>query len=452
MEEIKGKRLFFYNFSNAGQALFDTLLMSLLPAFLLPPKEKIAEGMIQFLSTDVFWLVFTVQGIIMIFGRIIDAVMDPIIGSLSDRSRSKLGRRRKFLIIGGIPLALSTVLVFFPPVADTSMVNAIYLAIVLGSFFAFYTVYVAPYIALIHELGHTENKRINIVTVQAYFALAGGAVALVGGPFLISFFKGMGMNVVVAYQYMAVILGIVGAIILYFAVFAVDEKKYSNSQPSSVPLGKSLTKTLKNKPFIIFLITNMTFWFIFNTLRSSVLHITETFLGGDEGMAGLYNIIIFASSGVCFIFVGLMAKVVGKKIIYMIGLGSFAVISFLLSLTGIIPVNPQIWGIICFILIGIPVSIFLTLPNVFISEVCDLDHKATGEFRQGMFFGVHGFFVKVILGLSFATQSFLYLAFGKDVSNPLGVRLTIIVASVVAVIGFIAFIFYRIPKQNEQNA
>ncbi|MBN2440945.1 MAG: MFS transporter [Spirochaetales bacterium] len=453
MEEFKGPRWWLYNMSTAGHSLFDTLFMVFYASFLLPPEEKIAEGMIQFISGETFWGVFTVLGIIMIFGRIVDAICDPLIASWSDRSQSKFGRRRFFLLIGGLPLALFTVLIFFPPIAATSFINGIYLAVVFGLFFFFYTMYVAPYIALIPELGHTEEKRLNMTTIQALFALVGGAIVMIGGPFLYDMLK-KSLGPVPAFQTMAVIMGIIGAIFLYLAVFAVDEKRFSDAKPSQVPLGKSVATTLKNNTFLTFLITNMTFWFIFNTVRSSVIHISVTLMHGSEGDAGLYNICIFAGSGVFFIINWFLTKKVNKKTFMIIGLATFALFSILLSFTGMsfIPIDPKLWGLIIFGLCGFPVAVFLVMPNVFISEICDLDFKQTGERREAMYFGVHGFFVKFILGLSAATLAFFYSSFGKDISNPLGVRITIVVAAVIAIIGLLVFLRYPVLSEQKKES
>jgi GPH family glycoside/pentoside/hexuronide:cation symporter len=106
---------------------------------------------------------------------------------------------------------------------------------------------------------------------------------------------------------------------------------------------------------------------------------------------------------------------------------------------------------ICFCLSGFPVAIFLVMPNVFISEICDLDFKQTGERREAMYFGVHGFFVKFILALSAATLAFFYSTFGKDIANPLGVRLTIVAAAVVVVIGFLVFLNYPLLETKKDS-
>ena len=123
MEQFKGIRRFLYNASTAGWALLDSIFLTFYVAFLLPPKEKIAEGMVAFISNDRFLGIFTVLGAVMIFGRIVDAVADPLVAYWSDRSRSPIGRRRLFLIVGSVPLAVCPVLVFFPPIPSTSWIN-----------------------------------------------------------------------------------------------------------------------------------------------------------------------------------------------------------------------------------------------------------------------------------------------------------------------------------------
>jgi GPH family glycoside/pentoside/hexuronide:cation symporter len=445
MEEIKGKRLFLYNLSTAGWVLLDSIWLTFAIAFLLPPKEKIVEGMIPFISNDRFLGIITVLGAVMLFGRIIDAVADPLVASWTDRSTSRLGRRRFFLVIGGLPLVLSTVLIFFPPVPHTSLANGVYLAIVFGFYFFFFTVYVVPYLALIPELGHHEKARIGIATAQGYFSLVGSAIVMIGGPLLLTIFM-QNTNYVSSYRKMIIYLSILGAILLYTAVFAVDEKRFSNARPSQVPLMDSFKKTLKNKAFIIYLFANISLWFLFNIVRSSAIPIVITLMGADEAFAGNMFTILFIIAAICFPLVGFLARIRGKKMIMMISLVLFSIFSVFLSLTGFTSVNPKIWGLIFVGLMGLPAAVLMIIPNVILSELCDVDYKKTGERREAMYFGVQGFFMKLNLGLSTASLALLYSIFGKDISNPLGVRLAPILGSIVALLGLI--IMSRYPEKQ----
>jgi len=445
MEEIKGKRLFLYNLSTTGWVLLDSIWLTFAIAFLLPPKEKIAEGMIPFISNERFLGIITVLGAVMLFGRIIDAIADPLVASWTDRSTSRLGRRRFFLVIGGLPLALSTVLIFFPPVPHTSLANGVYLAIVFGFYFFFFTIYVVPYLALIPELGHNEKARIGIATAQGYFSLVGSAIVMIGGPLLLTIFM-QNINYVSSYRKMIIYLSIPGAILLYAAVFAVDEKRFSNARPSQIPLMDSFKKTVKNKAFIIYLFANISLWFLFNIVRSSAIPIVITLMGADETFASNIFTVLFVIAAICFPLVGFLTRIRGKKTIMMISLGLFSIFSIFLSLTGLTSVNPKTWGLIFVGLMGLPTAVLMIIPNVILSELCDVDYKKTGERREAMYFGVQGFFMKLNLGLSTASLALLYSIFGKDISNPLGVRLAPILGSIVALLGLI--IMSRYPEKQ----
>ncbi|HER23722.1 MAG TPA: MFS transporter [Candidatus Atribacteria bacterium] len=445
MEEFKGKRLFLYNLSTTGWVLLDSIWLTFAIAFLLPPKERVAEGMIPFVSNERFLGIITMLGAVMLFGRIVDAVADPLVASWTDRSTSRFGRRRFFLAIGGLPLALSTVLIFFPPLPHTSFVNGIYLAIIFGFYFFFFTIYVVPYLALIPELGHNEKARIGIATAQGYFSLIGSAVVMIGGPFLLTLFM-QNADYVSSYRKMVIYLAIFGALLLYAAVFAVDEKRFSTAKPSQVPLMDSFKKTVGNKAFIIYLFANISLWFLFNIVRSSAIPIVITLMGADEAFAGNIFTILFVIAALCFPLVGYLARVRGKKMIMMLSLGLFSIFSIFLSFTGLAPLNPKIWGLIFIGLMGFPAAVLMIIPNVMLSELCDVDYKKTGERREAMYFGVQGFFMKLNLGLSTASLALLYSIFGKDISNSLGVRLAPVLGSIVALLGLI--IMSRYPERQ----
>ncbi|MAG13600.1 MAG: hypothetical protein CMN78_03275 [Spirochaetales bacterium] len=448
MEQFRGTRRLLYNASTAGWALLDSIFMTFYIAFLLPPKEKIAEGMIPFISNNTFLGIFTVLGSIMIFGRIVDAVADPLVASWSDRSKASLGRRRLFLIIGGLPLALFTVLIFFPPVAHTSWINGLYLAIVFGGYFFFFTVYVGPYLALIPELGHTDSERLGMTTAQGYFSLVGSAIVMIGGPLLLSLFM-KSSSQIGAYRMMALLLAVPGLIFVYLATFSVDEKRYSNARASSLSLKESFFLTLKNKGFIIYLLANLTLWFLFNIVRSSSIFIALTLVKADEAYASTMFTVLFASAAVFFPFVWYLSRKIGKKLVMILGLGSFAVTAALFAATGLVGNNAGLWAIIVAGLTGFPVAVLLIVPNVILSELCDADVRETGQRREAMFFGVQGFFLKLNLGLSTAVLALFYSIFGKDISNPLGVRLTPVLGSIIALIGLL--IMTRYPDREKEG-
>ncbi len=441
MEEFKGVRLFLYSASTAGFALLDSIWLTFMVVFFLPPKELVAEGMVLYISNETFFGFITMLGAVTLLGRIVDSIADPLVAFLSDRSRAKWGRRRSFMLFGGLPLAICSALLFFPPVFGISWLNALYLALVFSLYFIFFTMYVCPYLALIPELGTTEKSRLKITTTQGYFSLLGSGAVMIGGPLLLDFFM-ITNPPAIAYQRMVILLSVLGALFLYLAVFAVDEKKFSNAVPSNFSLANSWKETLKNKSFQCYLVAILAMWFIFTVTRSAAIHLVVTLMQADIAMAATLFTLIIVVAAICFPFVSLLVKKWGKKTVMLATLASFSLFSLLMALTGLIPVNPVTWGLIVAGLLGLPVAVLLVLPNVIVSEICDADYKKTGERREAMYFGIQGLFQKINLGLATASLAFMFATFGKDIANPLGVRLSFVLGSIVALIGIIGMSRY----------
>ena len=105
----------------------------------------------RFISQEPLLASLTLFGIITAVGRIFDAVTDPWIASLSDRSRNPKGRRIPFMTRAAVPFAVITVLVFFAPVEEISTINIIWVLVFLILFYLFMTMYCTPYNALLSE-------------------------------------------------------------------------------------------------------------------------------------------------------------------------------------------------------------------------------------------------------------------------------------------------------------
>jgi GPH family glycoside/pentoside/hexuronide:cation symporter len=442
IEKFKGWRLQVYNISAGGWTLIESILMTYYVGFFLPPKERVAEGMVQFITDENIFMGLTVLGMIMMFGRILDAIFDPLVATWSDSNRSSFGRRRLFLAIGGLPLALSVVLVFFPPIQGISHLNAIYLALMFGLFFISFTFYVAPYLALIPELGHTEAERLSMTTWQGIWTLVGSAIVLMGGPQLIKILKN-NMDILSAYRWAIIIMVIPGLLFCYAAILAVDEKRFSNAKPSNIPFFESFLRTLKNKQFLIYLFSNMTLWFYFNILRSTSLSMALVLGKADEGFAANMFFYVIGGSALCFLLISPLAKKFGKKPLMLLGLGMFFLTGLGFAATPIVPIPPKIWLRLVAILAAMPTAVLIIVPKVILSEICSDDAHKTGQRREAMFFGVQGFFQKMNLGVSGVVVAGMYSVFGKDIASPMGVQLTPLVGAAITAIGFFVMMFYK---------
>ena len=145
-EAMSPRRRLAYALGSAGFSLGDRIVYVMVIFFYLPPE---GTGLEPLVSEEIFLGGLTAFGLATLIGRFFDAFADPLVGNASDRSRSPLGRRRAFMIYGIVPMTVLPVLLFWPPGEPGSTLNFVWLSAVLALYYIFFTIYVAPYLALI---------------------------------------------------------------------------------------------------------------------------------------------------------------------------------------------------------------------------------------------------------------------------------------------------------------
>ncbi|MER2235922.1 MAG: MFS transporter, partial [Candidatus Limivicinus sp.] len=159
------KEMWIFAIGQLGWSILSGIVTTWLVTFYLPTESSLAAGAKFYVPTGlIIFGVFTILGLITFICRIFDAVTDPWIASLSDRSKNPKGRRIPFMKRAAIPFAIVTVLVFFAPVEEKSTVNIIWILVTLILFYLFMTMYCTPYNALISEFGKTQEDRMFIST------------------------------------------------------------------------------------------------------------------------------------------------------------------------------------------------------------------------------------------------------------------------------------------------
>lgn len=109
-------------------------------------------------------------------GTVIDAVTDPWVASLSDNSKAKSGRRISFMRWSAIPYGLFCLLIFFPPMAGSSVINAIWVGVMLALYYLFSTLYNIPYSALQAEVVAEPRKRVFLYSVVSLLYVVSSAM------------------------------------------------------------------------------------------------------------------------------------------------------------------------------------------------------------------------------------------------------------------------------------
>jgi glycoside/pentoside/hexuronide:cation symporter, GPH family len=352
--------------------------------FYLPPDS---EGLPSLIVKVAFWGLSTI-GFVAAFGRLWDAITDPLVANKSDQWVSKWGRRIPFLAVGGVPAAFFCAMVFFPPDGAETTGNLIWMTVALVMFYLFLTVYVTPYFALIPELGHTAEERLNLSTFISVTYALGIVVASAVPQFAGILQEGFGLSKFQAFQYAIAALCAFSAFCMYFPVFAIDEKKYCESVPSTIPFAESMKMTFKNKDFLFFAFSDLNYFLAVTMLTTGINYYITQLLNEDISLVSQILPVMLVSSFVCYPIVNLLARVMGKKNLVMVGflffVGVFLYIFFLGS--EYIPLSGKIQAYLLVIVAGVPMAILGILPNAILADIAELDALKTGSRREGLFY------------------------------------------------------------------
>ncbi|MEW6522968.1 MAG: MFS transporter [Bacillota bacterium] len=428
--------------------LLERMLILHAAFFYLPPEEL---GLPDLISTRTYGGIFTVLGVALLFGRLLDGLADPVIASLSDNSQSPLGRRKSFLLVSALPLSATSALVFFPPYFTMSVHNGLWLALVMGGFYIFFTAYVNPYLSLISELGHTDSIRVNLSTFMAFFGLAGVALVTVLFPVLLRNLQDTGLGFRQAYQAAAAGSAALCALVLYAATLAFDEKTHCLlARPPGLGIWQSFRRTLQVRPFRIFLMGEVFLQYAMNLVTLGLLYYTVVLFRREPHFLTVLSGITLGIALLSFPWVNILAKRLGKK-----RLITFAVQVLALTMLCLFVLSANLSGmafyagLALFGVAGVPLAILTILMNPTIAELARSDALRTGQHREAMFFGVRAIPLKLSIAAAGVTFGFLLSTFGKDVSSPAGVRLSLLLVSVSSALGYACF--SRYPEKEVQD-
>ncbi len=437
---LKGQVL--YAAGSAAFTMLERMILLYMPFFYLPPGEYGLPGLIP----DRTYLgVLTILGAALMTGRIFDGLADPLFASLSDNSRSPLGRRKLFLLLGGLPLALSAALVFFPPFPGAeSPYNGAWLTVLMVLFYLSFTAYVNPYLALIPELGHSNALRINLSTLVALFGLIGMVLVTIGFPALAGWIGSTGFDLRTAYRISAVVVAALAAILLYLATTGFSEKRHClPGETRPVGAWKSLSSTFAVRPFRIFLGGEIFLQFAMNLVTLGLIYYAVVIFRHDQEFIIVLASITIGTALACFPLVNILARRIGKKKVILAGVASLAICGL-----GIFIFSFRMEGfyyylsLVMFALAGFPLAVLTILINPTIGDLARADYFKTGQRREAMFFGARAIPLKLSIALAGVVFAYLLSAFGRDLASPLGVQLSALVVSIAAACSYVFFRLY----------
>ena len=283
MKRLSKKQMIIFAIGQLGWSLLSGIISAWLVTFYLPTKGDQDAGAIQYIIPGLCIGGFmTVLGLITALSRIFDAVTDPLIASLSDRSKNPRGRRIPFMQIAAIPLSIVTVLLFCAPVADKSPWNIVWISVAIVLFYLFMTMYCTPYNALISEFGKTQEDRMFISTSISLTFFAGTLLAYT--PFVFAGLLRGAVGFAWSYRICFIVLAVIACVCMMIPTFFLKEREFVDTKPSEENVVKSLVSTFKNKDFRTFSISDIMYWVGLTMFQTGLPFFVKVSMAFDESM------------------------------------------------------------------------------------------------------------------------------------------------------------------------
>jgi len=363
--------------------------------------EAIA-GIIAFYIVDVKNLPVTWYSTFWFFFTIYNALNNPLLGFVSDRTRSRWGRRIPYVMFGGLPYAVAFALIFTAPFdgKDNPAGLLLYFGAMIIIWEGLYTALATGYYGLLPEMFGSYRERTDVAAKMNIFQ----TIALVLGaalpPILAS---------ILGWSGMAILLSVISVIAIYAGVPFLFERRDLKTD-TNFPFGEALKATFVNRSYLTAAGSQMMRFFATGSLQTGILFYLKYSLKVDEGLA---TVIL----GIAFLVAMFSLYPWRNWVANKLDSRRTLMLANAVMILGIVPMgfSPNIsFTYAAAVVLGIGLGGLVLIGDVIMTEVIDEDEVKTGHQRAGMYFGMSGFLI-TLSGL-FVSSVFglLMPAFGYD--------------------------------------
>ena len=441
----------------------------------IPWVQLIAYGLGGFVPIALFNSVGQLSGLIVNVGlgvsailvgvaqmvpRFWDAITDPIMGHLTDNTRSRFGRRRPYILLGGILVAITFVLMWAVPRDWSTMGQFWYFLGMSLLFYTAVTIFEIPHGALGMEMTADYHERTKLFSAKSFIGNLGAMVtpwfyAMANMPF----FMGGGDEVdgMRNVGYLAAVI----VVLLAIACFALcKERQFEHAASQQrISMLARLRMTMRNRTFLILVAIIFSTVLGFNLVNNFANYITIFYLfdGDKENASKLMGWIgtVWAVTGVIAVFpLNIISRVVGKTRTLMLA------VTLMLGaqLSKIICYNPSApWLLVIpTIMLSAGMLMFFTLASAMVADVCDADELETGRRSEGSYYAVFWWFMKMGMAGAYFAAGLLIQASGfqekaEQQTDQTMFMMRIIEIGVPVLLGLVSYaLIFRYPLSEDR--
>ncbi len=395
--------------------------------------------------TDVFLLGAAAVGTMMLVTRLLDAFIDPLIGTLADRTNTRWGHFRPYLLWMAIPMAVSAVLTFTTP-SFGGTARLVYAYVTLILMMIAYSGINIPYSALLGVLTPDSKERTSASSYRFVMAFLPIFVIAFTAPRLVAYFGGSD-TAPFGWQMTMVVYSLI-AVVLFFVTFAMTKERVQPPASQHAALGKDVGNLFRNVPWVVLCIVGIAA-LTYGNIRNGVMvyYFDYVVTDGKEGFKWVL------SAGAAAFMIGVMAtaplsKRFGKRRFYMFSMAISAVLSVAFYF---VPTN-KVWLVVG---ANTLISLFTapTAPLVWAmyADTADYSEWKWGRRATGLIFSAASFAQKLGWAIGGAGTAWLLSYFGYVANVPQSAHtikgmmlMTSVIPAVAAVIAVAALWFYKL--------
>lgn len=446
------RKLYRYCLADIAKGLFNGMIGNYLLYFFQPTAKS---GLPILLPENKLLGFITIMALITALGKIVDAVTDPIVASLSDKCTHKSGRRMPFLRGAAIPYALSVLMVFYAPFAEGSVANAVWVGFFLVTYYTAYTFYFIPRNALVPEIIPDAKVRVGYYGVSTVFFM-GSSSFMYAATLFVDMLKNAGLSPLWAWRTVFTVFAAIGVACLLLSATAFNEKDYveENVKPKESIL-KSFGIVLRNRDFVIFSLGDLFSGVSMAFFQTAMLYYITMLLNVPESQSFLVMLCAIAVAICLFPLIIKISRKYNKRmpliIASVIFTAVFCLIYFGDKIAALAPGNELFIGLAMGVIVSFPFAAINILPQSVISDIIQMDSLESGVNREGTFSAVKTFIEKIASAIAMMGVSSI-LAVGALAGESVGlqgVKLTGVFAGGFSLLSLIFFILYNDKRVTE---
>ena len=444
-KKLPKSKMIRYCLSDIAKGLFNGMIGNYLLYFYQPTVKSGIPGL---LPQNKLLGFLTVMALLTGLGKVVDAVTDPWVASLSDRCTHKDGRRMPFLKAAAVPYALSALMIFMAPFTPGTGANALWVGVFLIAYYTAYTFFFIPRNALIPEVIPDANDRVGYYGISTAFFM-GSSSFMYAATLFVDLIKGLGVSALWSWRIVFMVFTAIGLVCVLLGATAFRETDYveGNVKPRQSLLA-SARSIFRDRSFVTFFAGDLFSYLSMAFFQTAMLYYITMLLNVPESQSFLVMLSAIGVALCLFPMIVRFSKRYGKKTMLVIASVVFTVvfafIYFADKLAALVAGYELLLGLAMGVVVAFPFAAINILPQSCMSDIIQKDSIQHGVNREGFFSATKTFIEKIAYSLAMVVVSSV-LAIGAPVGESvgtLGVKLTGVFAGVFSLASLICFVIY----------